>query len=100
MDLVELLEELDGYRAMNLIDSLVQDDVVLEDDGLKKVRGAILRIHVQDKTYTDVPPPRQLEEGEVAAYRTDLPSLYNGNIVTEDPNNLADPLGIGLPPLG
>lgn len=78
---------------MNVVDALIQEDVLLgqhlDDNGLARIRAQIMKMH---ETKAD-------EDKTVARNKlvTDVPSLFNGEILQEF-DNADNPFGLREPP--
>lgn len=79
-----------------MVDALLQEEVLLETqsdgDNLEKIRISIMKLY-NDRSYE---PERDFED----TFSTDIPSLYNGEILQENPFNEDNPFGLKEAPLG
>lgn len=79
---------------MNVVDTLIQEDVLLgqhlDDNGLARIRAQIMKMH-------------EAKDDDKTAVRnkqiTDVPSLFNGEILQEFDNS-DNPFGLREAPLG
>lgn len=89
VDLLDVFDEVDGRRAFNVVDALLEGDVLrgqhLDDGGLNKLRADIIRLRGKQET-------RAINH----APGSDVPSLYNGRLLQETD----DGFGLAEAPLG